>query len=404
MTKFVYRGYTGEGVETAGSIEAADKHDAMRLLLKSGCRPLSLEVAAARSHVLRREWSFRPAFRSIDFGRFFSELQILLQAGFTIDAALRTVVADRRMVSAHEELSKLVASVMSGGSFSEAFARLPNAPPEVAAQLLSGEQAGRLDDVVASLATTFEERKARRTETIETLLYPAFLLAVMLFAIGVIIFVLVPAIEPVFEGAEAARPVLISAFSSVRRFLVDWAWPLLLALLLVLVAVLGAYRTPSGRRTLSNTLLQMPIFGSMARAEAAARYLHVLAALTANGVGVKKALELAAHACPIAAYREPLLAIRDRVLGGTSLRHAVEASDLFEQSTLSLIRVGDESNKLPDALKRAAFLLERKAREGRRRFFAILTPALTIVMGALVGGVVISVMTALLSINNLAAQ
>lgn len=404
MTRFVYRGYTGNGAETSGAIEAADKQEAMRLLLKSGCRPLSLEVAAARSHLLRREWSLRPTFRPIDFGRFFSELQILLQAGFTIDAALRTVVADRRMAAGHEELSKLVKSVMSGGSFSDAFARLPNAPPEVAALLLSGEQAGRLDDVVASLANTFEEQKARRAETVETLLYPAFLLAVMLFAICVIMFVLVPAIEPVFEGAEATRPILISAFSSSRRFLVDWAWLLLPALVFVLVASVAAYKTPSGRRALSNSLLRMPVFGSMAHAEASARYLQVLAALTANGVGVKKAFELAAHACPISAYRERLLAIRDRVVGGTSLPHAVEVSELFEQSTLSLIRVGDESNKLPDALKRAAFLLERKAREARRRFFAFLTPAVTIVMGALVGGVVISVMTALLSVNNLAAK
>jgi general secretion pathway protein F len=119
---------------------------------------------------------------------------------------------------------------------------------------------------------------------------------------------------------------------------------------------------------------------------------------------VKKALELAAGACPLAAYTEPLLAIRDRVAGGTTLRRAIEEPALFDQTTLSLIRVGDESNKLPDALTRAAFLLERNARAARRRLFAVLTPALTIAMGALVGGVVISVMSALLSINNLAAQ
>ncbi|MBB4187338.1 type II secretory pathway component PulF [Sinorhizobium terangae] len=86
------------------------------------------------------------------------------------------------------------------------------------------------------------------------------------------------------------------------------------------------------------------------------------------------------------------------------MRQAIEAADLFDRSTLSLIKVGDESNKLPDALKRAAFLLERKEREARRRLFAVLAPVLTIAMGALIGGVVISVMTALLSINNLAAQ
>ncbi|ACP26061.1 general secretion pathway protein F, GspF [Sinorhizobium fredii NGR234] len=404
MTTFVYRGYTANGTETSGTVEAADKQEAMRLVLKSGCRPLSLEVAAARSQFFHRDWSLRPAFRSIDFGRFFSELQILLEAGFTIDAALKTVVDDREMAAGREELSNLVAAVMAGGSFSSAFAHMQNAPPEVTALLLSGEQAGRLEQVVASLAQSFEDQKARRAEAIETLLYPAFLLAVMLFSIGVIMFVLVPAIEPVFEGAEHARPMLISVLSAVRRVLVDWARLILPICVFALAAAIGAYRTSPGRRALSNLLLHMPIAGRMARAEASARYLQVLATLTGNGVGVKKALELAAQACPLAAYAEPLLAVRDRVVSGTSLRQAIEASGLFEQSTLSLIKVGDESNKLPEALKRAAYLLERKAREARRRLFAMLTPTLTITMGALVGGVVISVMTALLSINNLAAQ
>ncbi len=403
MTTFAYDGYTGNGAKVSGTVEAADKHEAMRLVLKSGCRPLTLEVATTGTRFLRRDWSLRPAGRSIDFGRFFSELRILLEAGFTIDAALRSVSDDGRMAAGHQELSNLVASVISGGTFSDAFARLPNAPPEVAAMLLSGEQAGRLDQVVGALAESFEQKKVRRAETMETLLYPAFLFAVMLFAIGVIMFVLVPAIEPVFEGAEAARPMLISAFAASRRFLVEWVWLLLPASLVLLGAAIGASRTDSGRRALSGFLLRMPLFGRLARAEASARYLDVLATLTANGVSVKRALELAAHACPLAAYTEPLLAIRDRVVGGTSLREAIEASALFNRSTLSLIKVGDESNKLPDALKRAAFLLDRNAREARRRLFAILAPVLTITMGALVGGVVISVMTALLSINSLAA-
>lgn len=401
MTTFVYHGYTGNGAKASGTVEAADKHEAMRLVLKSGCRPLTLEVDTTGTRFLRRDWSLRPAGRSIDFGRFFSELQILLEAGFTIDAALRSVVDEGRMAAG--ELSDLVTSVVSGGSFSDAFARLPNAPPEVAAMLLSGELAGRLDQVVGALAESFEQKKVRRAETMETLLYPAFLFAVMLFAIGVIMFVLLPAIEPVFEGAEAARPMLISAFAASRRFLVEWVWLLLPASLVLLGATIGASRTDSGRRALSGFLLRMPLFGRLARAEASARYLDVLATLTANGVSVKRALELAAHACPLAAYTEPLLAIRDRVVGGTSLQEAIEASALFNRSTLSLIKVGDESNKLPDALKRAAFLLDRNAREARRRLFAVLTPVLTITMGALVGGVVISVMTALLSINSLAA-
>lgn len=89
---------------------------------------------------------------------------------------------------------------------------------------------------------------------------------------------------------------------------------------------------------------------------------------------------------------------------GMPFRKAARDANLFDSTSMSLIEMGDEANKLPDALKRAAFLLETVANRDIRRMLNLLTPAITIVMGGTIGGIVVSVMDALLSINNLVVQ
>jgi len=186
--------------------------------------------------------------------------------------------------------------------------------------------------------------------------------------------------------------------------LLSYGWLIPVGILLGSIAILYARQTAVGRDTVSSLWLRMPLLGRISGARGCARYLHVLGMLLANGVPMKKALELAASSCPVAAYRSKMTSIRSAVTAGVPFRKAAREANLFDSTSLSLIEMGDEANKLPDALKRAAFLLETETSRTIRRMLTLLTPAITIVMGGVIGGIVVSVMDALLSINNLAVQ
>ncbi len=401
MIRFSYRAYGKDGVETKGQIEAGSRLEAARLISRSGRKLVDLREEKVSRGTASPIWAKIMARRSISFHRLFSELTILLQAGFTIDAALKAIAASQK---GKEGLADVVGSIGSGSSFSEAVAKLPDANPAVVALLVSGEHSGRLDEVVSVLATMFEEEKKRKTEVLEALLYPIFLVLMMLFAVGIIMFALVPAIDPVFEGIADKRPVLISVLSAGRLLLLSYGWLIPIGILLGGVAILYARQTAAGRDAVSFLWLKMPLLGRISGARGCARYLHVLGMLLANGVPMKKALELAASSCPVTAYRSKMTSIRSAVTAGVPFRKAAKEANLFDSTSLSLIEMGDEANKLPDALKRAAFLLETETSRNIRRMLTLLTPAITIVMGGVIGGIVVSVMDALLSINNLAVQ
>ncbi len=217
-------------------------------------------------------------------------------------------------------------------------------------------------------------------------------------------FALVPAIDPVFEGISDKRPALISMLAAGRIFFLSYGWLVLMVTPPAGAIALYIRQTAAGREALSRLWLKLPLLGWISGTRGCARYLHVLGMLLANGVPMKKALELAASSCPVSAYRPKLALIRTDVTAGAPFRKAARETGLFDATSLSLIEMGDEANKLPEALKRAAFLLETETRRTIQRLLTLLTPTITIVMGGVIGGIVVSVMDALLSINNLAVQ
>lgn len=401
MIRFLYRAYERDGVEVKGIVEAASRLEAARQISKSGRKLVDLREESGGLGKASKIWANVTTRRSISFHRLFSELSLLLQAGFTIDAALKAIAASQK---GKDGLAEVVGSIGSGNSFSEAVAKLPHADPAVIALLVSGEHSGRLDEVVSVLAIMFEEEKKRKAEVLEALLYPIFLSLMMLLAIGIIMFALVPAIDPVFEGVADKRPALISVLSAGRLLLLSHGWLIPIAILLAAAAIFYARQSATGRDAVSFLWLKMPFLGRVSGARGCARYLRVLGMLLANGVPMKKALELAATSCPVATYRSKMTSIRQAVTAGVPFRKAARDADLFDSISLSLIEVGDEANRLPEALKRAAFLLETETSRDIRRMLSLLTPAMTIVMGGVIGGIVVSVMDALLSLNNLAVQ
>ncbi|WP_275787011.1 type II secretion system F family protein [Pararhizobium gei] len=399
MTLYHYVAQGADGRRFKGTVDAASREAAARLVSKGGQRLLDIsEHGPAGGHVFKR---FSLSRRNmLGFRSLFSELSILLEAGFTIDAALRALAATRKK----GDIAAVVDAMAAGKAFSEAARGLAGADEASIALLISGEHSGRLSEVVSILSRMFEEDRKRSSEALEALVYPAFLVVMMLAATGIITFALVPAIDPVFDGMDQKRPASIAMLASLRLFLLAYGWTLLAGLVTAAAAMIAAGRTVAGRRQLSVAVLKVPLFGSIVSRRGCARYLYVLGMLLENGVGVKRALGLAAKACPVSAYRERLLAIQESVGAGAPLRTVARTSRLFDATTLSLIEVGDEANRLPDALKRAAFLLDSGTARAIQRMLMLLTPTVTVAMGLAIGGIVLSLMDALLSINDMALQ
>jgi general secretion pathway protein F len=402
LKTFHYRAYVSAGIEE-GKLEAESQAEVSRILVRRGAKPFEI-VEHGRSAAGRLALPGLKPARTVNITRLFRDLDTLMSAGFNIDAALTAILAGSRNRKEAAILEAILKELRTGATVTAAFAQIPDLQEDIAPLLESGESSGRLDKIVHAIADDLAKQEARKAALIEALAYPLFLLLAMIVATGVITFYLVPALMPIFESAEDRKPLILSVLAAVNGFVTGHLDLVAIGFFLLIAALFAASRSPAASRAVFDMVRKLPVLGNIIHKRAMTRYLQAVALLTGHGVPINRALELGVRACPIKTYHPALLEIRKQVVQGGSFVGSLKAAKLIDESSLALLSVGEEANRLPEMLDRAAFLLERETSRRIEQMLKILTPAITIVMGLLIGSLVISVMSAILSINDLAFQ
>lgn len=403
MPVYRYKAYSADGGRTSGLLSASTKQQALRELQKRGLRPFGIQETA-----LSDDREFKPItllpVRELDLGRLFSELDVLLTADLRIDEALRTIMLETRSARDRAALTRVHQAMSEGQSLSLAFSTLTRLPPAALALLESAETSGRIHQAVATIATDYRVRAKSKEAIVSAVAYPAFLVVAMIAAFLVILFSLVPAIAPVFEGGSARPSEVVSFLIVLHRVLSENTVGILIALTVFAISTLSSISSKRLQHASLRVFLRVPFVGAFLSDRGLSEYMQSLATLLANGVPMRKALQLSVQACSMSVFHQALLEIRDRVVSGQSFKAAADASRLFDPTTIAIVGIGDEASRLPDALERAANVLSTRADRRSTRALSLLTPALTIIMGLAIGGLVLSIMSALMDMNDMAFQ
>ncbi len=407
LTRFRFMAYGENGAREAGYVDAVDEADAVRRLSREGKTPF--EVKAARGGGTARPDSKPLTLKSLfepklDLTRLFADLAVMLNSGFNIDIALHAVADAESNKAQKSRISAIHSMISEGRSVADAFAAQSEIPPDVAALVASGENSGRLDTVFTELAENYKLRAERQREISEALLYPGFLILVLFGTLLLLALYLVPAIEPIFDNGGVETPTVVAVLSGLGEFISGYGSTILIAALAAVLLLIPILRTPSARARSTNIFARIPLAGGIIRTVTRGRYLRVMSLLLANGVPLHDSMQLAANAAPVQAFRQRLEEAREGVSGGEPLWQALNNTDLFTQSVVSLVKLGEESNNLAPIMGRTAAMTDAQLQRSISRFLTFLTPAITIFLGLVVGTLVISVMTTLLSINEIAIR
>ncbi|MEX0347709.1 MAG: type II secretion system F family protein [Rhizobiaceae bacterium] len=406
LTRFRFLAYGENGAREAGFVDAIDEADAVRRLSRDGKTPFEVKVArGGRAQSDGRPFSLRALFEpKLDLTRLFADMAVMLNSGFNVDIALQAVADAEPNKTQQARIKAIHSKISEGQSVADAFAVQPEIPPDVAALVASGENSGRLDTVFTELADSYRLRAERQREISEALLYPGFLIAVLFGALLVLSLYLVPAIEPIFDNGGVETPMVVAALSGMGEFLSGYGMSILIAALLLLLIGIPLLRTGAARARFTNIFSRLPIAGGLIRTITRGRYLRVMSLLLANGVPLHDSMQLAANAAPVQSFRERLEEARQGVSGGEPLWRALDTTGLFTAAVVSLVKLGEESNNLAPIMGRTAAMTDAQLQRSISRFLTFLTPAITIFLGLVVGTLVISVMTTLLSINEIAIR
>ena len=403
MPSFTYQAYGGRGEFAQGRIEAASADAASELLWAQGLTPFHLQAAAAEGE----RWWQREVFGGTrtspaQLASFTRDFATLNSAEIPLDDALRILVAQAPSRAMRTVVTALLADVLDGSPLSDAMYKHSKVfAADYVSAVRSGEVGGTLAQVLEEMADLLERRMEIRNRIRSALVYPAILVAFAIVTIGLIVAVLVPGIAPIFAEGGKTMPAAIGLVLAVQAHWTEIAASFLVVAAAATGALVIALRRPPARLALDRFKLRPPLFGAFVLERETARFARSLGTLLRAGVPLLQA-SISARAVignrhVGAGVDRALEAVRE----GSSLHRALERHAELPPVALRMISVGEEAGKLDRMLLRMAAMFEQQTQRTLDRFMTILTPTLTLTIAFLVGGLVLSVMNAILSINEL---
>src|SRR5918997_564736 len=400
MPKFRYRALDAAGQMRVGIIEAASNEAVLPELEKLAVLPIEISDVAETRRSLRQFLARGPTREEIT--GITEDLATLIRGGVTLDRAL-LILSE---TSARPALAKLMLDLhraISGGhSLAEAVSAHPDLFPRTYAKMVEvAELAGTLDETLGVVAHERSRGERLRRRIMSALTYPTFL---MVAAGGVLVFVLV-SIIPEFERAltglqsEAEGSTqLVFALSRALRENLDLFAVLAIA---VLVAVWAAGRSSAVKGMLMEALGRIPGIRDVLRHEQAVSFCATLGTLSRSGVDISTSLRLIRDLMRDRRSAEKIDRIVASVRQGHRLSEALAESDLLPVYAVHMLRVGEESGELDIAAIRVAGFYEEKLDRALTRLTSILGPAIMVLVSMLIAWLIVSVMSALLSMNEL---
>jgi general secretion pathway protein F len=411
MASFRYRALTAAGQMTSGDIDGASRAAAVRALEAKGLVPV--EVAEGRPGAVRTSET-RPTERSAGRKGFFGvsasvvtqftrELATLVSAGQTLAWSLETLAQDETLGRMGAVTQQLLGEVKSGKSFTDALAQHPKLfPRSYLGMVRAGEATGALDSALQELAALREREERMRSKMIGAMTYPILLAIVAIGSLLVLLTVVVPQFEPLFADAGASLPGSTQATLAVARFVENYGAATGIGLAIVIFLLTGAARREGSARGLHRMLLRIPLIGGMARARATAQTTRVLGSLLSGGVELPQALQLTRDVVGNRAVAASLDRALSGVRQGRPLWLCLNDAALLAPQAIRLCRIGEETGRLGATLQQAAGWFETRLEERIQRVLSILEPVIVVGLGVAVAGVVLSILAAVIAVNDLA--
>jgi type IV pilus assembly protein PilC len=326
---------------------------------------------------------------------FLKRLSLYLHAGVSVTLALSYLKDDAISRGAKQIYTELERTILQGLPLSRGLERYPRVFDTFTTGFIRiGEASGTLTETLERLSTHIQKRQSLRSKVMSALLYPCVVLAGTL---GITLFLAVyifPKLLPVLQGFHSTLPLPTRILIHIDSFIQhDWPWILGCVGLLLLAFVLCLH-TPSCRRALEYFLLRVPIVGTLTQRYALVLFSRTLSIQLSGGIRILPSLALARSALPGQLYAEAILQIEQSVASGLRLSDSFTGYPrLFPSTLCQLVHAGEMTGTLSENLAQAASMYEEELDELTRNFTVLIEPVLMVIMGCMVGGIALAIIT-----------
>lgn len=397
--------YKWKGIEgtkyTDGTIDALNREEAAYKLKEKKVIITSLEKVSGKEESEKVTSTPLISGKKVPMAEviiFTKKLETMVRAGLPILQTIQMLEEQTTHPALKNIIKKIFENVESGVSLSDGFAMHPQVFDSIYVNLLrAGESSGKIDLFLDKLVTGMEKSQKIRASIKGALIYPAILLIVAIAVIVLMMVFVVPVFQKMFSGIEGGLPATTQAVVSISEFMRDPMGGGLLAIVLIGGGVLFSMAVKKSyklRRSWHRMILQLPLFGPMIQKSALAKIAMIQGNLTAAGVSVLEALDIASTSTNNIVVREAMTDVKRGVYGGEPLSESFsKRPDVFTRTFSAMISVGENTGSMEEMYDSISIYYEEEVDTIIQRLTSMLEPIMIVFMGITIGFILIAMYT-----------
>lgn len=404
MTLFFYQAVNSAGGTEEGEREALDEIDCVAQLQADGFIPIRVRPAKSQTFLGFNLSKSRNKLSGKSIVLFTGELATLLESGLPLDRSL-VVLMD---LASDENLTKLIGRVLekvkSGISLADALEQQTGVFSKFYLNMIrAGEAGGNLGDVLTRLAIYLESSQELKETVSTALIYPTILLVMSLASLFIMLTFVVPQFSEMFASAGKALPFSTQIVVGLAAWLQSYWWTVIGGVILIISYFNFQLANPDTKKVWDGRFLKLPLAGEMILNKEVANVTRTLGTLLGNGVSILSAFMIVRETVDNLVVASALSDTEEQIKQGKTLFDALERKAIFPKMAMQMIKMGEETGHLEEMLLRVATIYDKQLRVSIARMLAILEPALIITLGIMIAGIIVSILLAILSVNDLAA-
>ena len=383
-------GETSEGVMTADSRDAVIQSLRRQQIIVTKVKENGKEFALPK---------MGGGVSSKELAIFTRQFSVMIDAGLPVVQCLEILGGQQANRGFQRVLFEVREDVEAGANLSDAFKKHPRVFDDLYCNLVAaGEAGGILDTILQRLSTYIEKNVKLKAAVRSALVYPVVVVTVAILVVALIMWKVIPTFANLFSGLGAKLPLPTRIVIAISNFLGRWGWLLVLAVIGLAFLLRAYYRTAGGRYNIDNIMLKSPIFGTVLKKIAVARFCRTLGTLVSSGVPILEGLDITARTSGNAIVEEAILKTRKSVEEGKTLAEPLTASKVFPGMVTQMISVGESTGALDAMLSKIADFYEDEVDEAVANLMSLLEPLIIVFLGTTIGGIVVSMYMPLFSL------
>jgi len=401
VTSFFFRAVASDGQLRTGTISAETDRWVAQELRRQGLTPVYVGTEPKKSLELKLPWFSGGKRRDVLF--LTQELSTLLNAGVPLDRAI-SITAELTERPAFRLLVQDVLRLVKGGkSLADSLAAHPEYFSELYVNMArAGEASGSLAPVFERLAEFERTRDDLRSYILSSMAYPALLSIVGVASILVLMNFVVPRFASVFEESRIEMPLPTKILLEGSKFLQAYGWIGITVIVATAVGMYSYVRTSAGRLWWDTLRLKIPVLGDALRKAETARFARAMGTLVSNSVPLVQSIGIAGATLNNRRIAGSLETVSSGVKRGEGIATPLKRAGQFPPLAAHLLSVGEETGQLDQMFNRMADIYDRDTRAAIRRFTSLFEPLVILVMGLVVGILILSMLLAIVSMNDVA--